>query len=127
MFWFSSGEALLTVLFSSRSAVAAAMTVVRAWARLLFGSESDSEAVTWARLVKVPTALGVTTTVTVATAVPLNEPRLQVIVRPAVEHEPWLGVMELTVTPAGNVSVIVTFVAVPAAVFFVTVSVYVNG
>src|SRR5437660_9496 len=92
----------------------AALTVVAAVAVLLAALVSVSVEVTAAVLVMLPVVVGARTMmVTVALAPLLMAPRLPVTVVPAVVTVPWLGVAETNVTPAGNVSVSVTLVALP--------------
>src|SRR5882762_10616385 len=67
---------------------------------------SVTELVTLAVSGYPPMAPGVTTRVTVA--VPFRFRRLQVTMGAAKLHDPWLGVAETKVRPAGNVSVNVT-------------------
>jgi hypothetical protein len=76
---------------------------------LVFGS--DWLPVTLAVLVFVPALVGVTTIVTVAEAPLARLPRLQVTMLVPLQL-PWLGVADTKATPVGNVSVIVTPVAV---------------
>ena len=60
----------------------------------------------------MPAALGLTTSVTLATAPPaVRLPSWQITVVPKL-HVPWLGVTEISATPAGSVSVTFTAVAV---------------
>ena len=76
----------------------------------VLGSASFPE--TLAELVIEPAAVGVSEIVTVAEAALARVPRLHVTVPPACEQEPWLGVAEMKITPAGSVSVRITPVAV---------------
>jgi hypothetical protein len=68
--------------------------------------------------VKSPVAAGIALIVTVAVANGATVP----IAHVAPVHEPWLGVDDTRVNPAGSVSVTVTFVAV-AGPSLLTVSV----
>src|SRR5438309_643475 len=79
-------------------------TVVGSDALLFEPFGSGSLATAEAELVSVPTLGGRTTTVTVAWLPPTIDPSEHVTV-PVPEHDPWDGVMETTVGPAGGVSV----------------------
>ena len=85
------------------------MSVV-AEAVLLVGSESASVPVTVAEFVNCPAEEGVTTIVTIALPPAARLPRLQFTVAVPLQL-PCVVVAETNVTPAGNVSVTLTFVA----------------
>src|SRR4051794_25732912 len=90
----------------------ATLTVVLSDAVLFaaFGSLTAEE--TLALLASVPAAFGLTTSVTLATAPPATRlPIWQITVVPKL-HVPWLGVTEISATPAGSVSATLTAVAV---------------
>ena len=90
--------------------------MVSAVALLLAGAGSGWSATTLAVLVRVPALSGWTTIVIVALAPLASPPRLQLtVVVP--EHEPWLGVAETKVRPAGRTSVRVTPVAALGPLF----------
>ena len=91
---------------------------------LLLVSGSDSDALTTVVLFNCPVACGITTMFTVAEAVFVRFPRLQVTVVVPM-HIPCVGVTGPRVTPAGNVSVTITFVAGDGPLF-VTKSLYVR-
>src|SRR3569832_1296721 len=91
------------------------MSVV-AEAVLLLESESASLPVTVAEFVNCPAAEGVTTIVTTALAPTARLPRLQFTVAVPLQL-PCVVVAEPKVTPAGNVSATLTFVATAGPLF----------
>src|SRR5581483_9332933 len=101
------------VLVTARSATG--LTVVVTEAELLAGVGSGSVAVRLAALVTEGAAIacGLTTIVAVAFAPLANDPRLQVTVPLACEHEPWLELAETKLTVSGKTSVMSTLVAPP--------------
>src|ERR1041385_6494236 len=92
---------------------------------LLFGMyESGSLSVTLAVLLTVLIAGGLTISVTVASALGLNVPSVQLTVEVPL-HEPSVELTDTDVTPFGNVSLSVTLVA-GASPSFVTLIVMVR-
>ena len=97
-------------LFAESVKVGELTTVTVDVAVLFSGLGSETEELTMAVFVIVPTVVGVTTMLTAAFTPVAIVPRLQVIVAAPVQL-PWLDVTETKVTPAGNLSVSVTPVA----------------
>src|SRR5437667_11801349 len=86
-------------------------TVVVAWATLLARSRSVWLAVREAVLVRVPSRYGATRMVARAPAPGLRVPKLKDTPPPPIATEPWVRLVERTLTPGGKVSLSTTPVA----------------